>query len=335
MLAKNAGSVPVLLTLLTLCVWSSGAQAVQSDLLAQLVQQKRYMEVSRIIDTRLARDAADPAALAASVDIHLVRDRPGDLALAHALAERCVVANPVSSLCAEALGHVLTAQKRAGGLVATVGNARLIRNTLERAIRFDPMNYRARVALVRFYLSTPFFLGGSESRARELATEARRTEPDLTRLIRALCALGEKKFDEAGQTILAADLARHPLVRDSQRDVLVALANERLEARDYAASMRLFGELMRRVPSSEQGPYGLALVAQAQGRLADAVGYLEQAAAIEPRPAIYRALGEVHEARQDGPRAVQAYQAALSGLPPLTWREQRQVAAQLTHLQTR
>ena len=332
MLAQTkAWGLPILLWLAS----SGDAHAVQSDLLAQLVQQKRYAEVSRVIDARLARDAADPAALAASVDIYIARNRPDDLPLARAMGERCVKANPASSLCAEALGNALTAQKRQGGLVATIGNAHAIRNTLERAVRFDPMNYRARVALVRFYLSTPFFLGGSESRARELATEARRTEPDLARLIRALCALGDKKLDEAEQYILAANLTRYPLVSDSERDVLLTLASAHLDAGHHTASLRLFEELTRRVPSSEHGPYGLALVAQAQGRLLAAVRYLERAAAIAPRPYIYRTLGEVHQARHDGPRAVQAYQAALSGIPPLTWREQRQVTAHLAQLQAR
>jgi len=197
------------------------------------------------------------------------------------------------------------------------------------------MNYRARVALVRFYLATPFFLGGSESRARELATEARRTEPDLERLIRALCALNDKKLDEAEQYILAADLTRYALVRDSQHDVLLTLASAHLHAGRHDSSSRLFGELDRRVPSSEHGAYGLALVARAQGRWADAVTLLEKAALIEPRPYIYRTLGEVHEARRDRPRAVEAYQAALSGTPPLTWREQRRVTAHLAQLQQR
>ena len=320
--------------LLLWLAWSSSAQAVQGDLLAHLVQQKRYMEVSRMIDARLARNATDPVALAASVDIYLTRSRP-DVPLARAVAERCVNANPGSSLCAEALGHALTAQKRAGGLVAAIGNARPIRNAFERAIRFDPMNYRARVALVRFHLAMPSFLGGSEIRARELATEARRSEPELSRLIRALCAINDKKFDEAEGYILAADLSPYALVDDSQRDVLMTLAGAHLAAGRHDASRKLFEELGRCVPSSEHAPYGLALIAQAQGRLGDAVTLLENAAAIGPRPYIYRTLGEVHEARADGPRAVLAYRAALIGIPRLTWQEQRQVTTHLTQLQQR
>lgn len=326
----KAWGVPVLLWL----AWSSSAQAVRSDLLAHLVQQKRHIEASQVIDARLARNPTDPPALAASVDIHLARSRP-DLPLARTVAERCVTAHPANSLCAEALGHALTAQTRAGGLTAMIGNARSIRHTFERAIRLDPMNYRARVALARFHLATPYLLGGSEIRARELATEARRSEPELARLIRALCAVNDNKFYEAEQYISAANLTHYALVDDIQRDVFVTLARAHLNAGRYDASRRLFGELGRRVPSSGYGPYGLALIAQAQGRLDDAVKLLEKAAAIEPRPHIYRKLGEVHEGLGNGPRAMLAYQAALRGFPPLTSREQRQVTMHLTRLQQR
>jgi tetratricopeptide (TPR) repeat protein len=69
--------------------------------------------------------------------------------------------------------------------------------------------------------------------------------------------------------------------------------------------------------------------------LAEAALQLERAAAIAPRPYIYKTLGEVYEARRDRPRAIAAYQAALAGVPPLARREQKQVTAQLAQLQRR
>lgn len=332
MLAKSlAWWVPVLL----LGVWNGAVHAAQADPIARLVHQARYAEASSAIEARLARNATDPAALAASVDVRIVRDEPDDLPQARAAAERCVQANPDSSVCAEALGNVMLAQSRAGGLVAFVRNAYATRDTLERAIRFDPMNYRARVTLMDFYLEAPFFLGGSEVRARELAAEARRLDPDLTRLMRAICAFDEGKLDEAEQNILSADLTRYELVQGSQRELLLTLASAHLDAGRYAQSSRLFQELSRRLPSSEHGPYGLAQVARAQGRLAEAALQLERAAAIAPRPYVYKTLGEVYEARHDRPRAIAAYQAALAGVPPLARREKRQVTAHLEQLKRR
>jgi tetratricopeptide (TPR) repeat protein len=332
MLAKSlAWWVPVLL----LGVWSGAAQAVQTDPIARLVHQKRYGEASSAIEARLARDAADATALAASVDLRIARGERDDLPEARLDAERCVEANPDSSVCAEALGNVMLAQSRAGGLVAFVRNAYATRDTLERAIRFDPMNYRARVTLMGFYLEAPFFLGGSEVRARELAAEARRLDPDLTRLMRAICAFDEGKLDEAEQNILSADLTRYELVQGRQRGLLLTLASAHLDAGRYAQSNRLFQELSRRLPSSEHGPYGLAQVARAQGRLAEAALQLERAAAIAPRPYVYKTLGEVYEARHDRPRAIAAYQAALAGVPPLARREKRQVTAHLEQLKRR
>ncbi|MGF6274408.1 tetratricopeptide (TPR) repeat protein [Massilia sp. UYP11] len=320
---------------LLLGVWNGAADAAQTDPIARLMHQKRYGEANSAIEARLARNATDATALAASVDLRIARGEPDDLPQARTEADRCVRANPDSSVCAEALGNVMLAQSRAGGLVAFVRNAHATRDTLERAIRFDPMNYRARVTLMRFYLDAPFFLGGSEGRARELAAEAWRLDPDLTRLMRAMSAVEEGKLDDAEQHILAADLTQYELVQSSQRELLLTLASAHLGAGRYAQSRRLFQELSRRLPSSEQGPYGLAQVARAQGRLAEAALQLERAAAIAPKPYVYKTLGEVYEARRDRPRAIAAYQAALAGVPPLARREMKQVTAHLAQLKRR
>jgi len=329
MLARSlAWWVPVLL----LDAWNNAAYAVQTEPTARLVVEKRYGEALRAIDARLARNATDPVALAASVDLHVARGEPDDLQRARAEAERCVRVNPDSSPCAEALGNALVAQARAGGVFAFVRNARATRDALERALRLDPVSYRVRVSLMRFYLKTPFFLGGSEVRARELATEARFTDPDLTRLMRAMVAFEEGKLDEAEQHILAADLREYELVQGSQRELLLTLASAHLDAGRFTQSSRLFQELSRRLPFSEHGPYGLAQVARAQGRLADAALQLEKAAAIAPRPYVYKSLGEVYEARHDRPRAIAAYQAALRGVPPLARSDQAQLTAHLAQL---
>lgn len=329
MLAKKlAWWLPVLLV----GVWCDGVHAVQAETAARLVHEKRFEQARRMIEARLARNATDPTALAASVDLRIARGGPDDLPQARAEAERCVRAHADSSQCAEALGNALGAQSQAGGVLAFVRNAHATRDALERALRLDPVNYRARVSLMRFYLETPFFLGGSQVRARELATEARFTDPDLTRLMRAMTAFEDGRLDEAEQHILAADLRQYELVQDCQRVLLLTLASAHLDARRFAQSSRLFEELGRRLPSSELGPYGLALVARAQGRLADAALALEKAAAIAPKPYVYKTLGEVHEARHDRPRAIAAYQAALTGVPPLARGDQAQVTAHLAQL---
>jgi len=311
------------------------AQADQADPLAQLVQHKRYVEADRTIAERLAVNAGDASALAGGVDLALARGSAGYLHEARTMAARCTRANPNASLCAEALGTALAAQARAAGMLGLVRHARPIRDSYERAVELDPKNYRARVALLRFYLATPFFLGGSESRARELASEAQRTDPDLTRLMRALYALEEGKPGDAEQYILAADLSEYALLQDSERDLLLMLANLHLDAGRHVESARLFQELGRRIPSSETGSYGLALVARAQGKLTEAAAHLERAALIGPRPYVYKMLGEVAEARRDNRRAISAYRTALTGHPPLEPREQEDARARLASLKER
>lgn len=311
------------------------AQAAQSGPFRLMIQQQRYVEAGRAIDASLARNAGDANALAGRVDLLLALGEADGWREAQSLATRCVAANPDNSMCAEAFGRTLVAQARQGGLVAMLRTARPIRDAFERALRLDPSNYRARVALLHFYLDTPFFLGGSQSRARELGSEAQRTDPELTRLMRALCALDEGRLAEAEQVIMAADLDEYPLVQDSQRDLFLALANVYFKAGRLEDSARLFEELGRRVPSSEMGAFGLALVAREQGRLDEAAMQLARAVAIAPRSNVYKVLGEVHEARRDRTRAIAAYRAALAARPPLERSEQRQVTGHLASLQGR
>jgi tetratricopeptide (TPR) repeat protein len=332
---RVAPSVPAVMAAAVLAFAGGPAQAGQADSLAQLVQQRQYAEAERAIVERLAGNAGDASALAGSVDLALARGGAEQLQAARTLSSRCVRANPGDSLCAEALGNALAAQARAGGVLGLVRHARPIRDSYERAIGLDPKNYRARVSLLRFYLATPFFLGGSESRARELASETQRLDPDLTRLMRALCALEEGKPADAEQYILAADLSDYALVHDDQRDLLLELANAHLDAGRYVESARLFQELGRRLPGGEQGSYGLALVARAQGKLTEAAAHLERAALVGPRPYVYKTLGEVAEARRDTRRAISAYRAALTGHPPLDAREQEEAKARLASLKGR
>ncbi len=268
----------------------------------QLVHQKRYAEAVRAITERLAADPTDAGALVGTIDLILAQDPPGRLPEARSAAERCLAAHPDNSTCAEALGNVLAAQAGSGGIVASLGNARSIRAAFERAVRLDPTNYRARLSLLRFHLKAPFFLGGSIVRARELAMEVQRTDPDITRLMLALCAFDEDKLLDAEQYILAANLEEYELADSAHRDLLYRLAGAHLEAGRHADSIRLFSELNRRIPASEHGNYGLALVARAQGRLADASAFLDKAAAIAPKPYVYKAMGEVYQARNNAER---------------------------------
>ena len=313
-------------------LWEACAAPVHP--IAQLVQQKRFADASRAIAERLADDPNDAQALAGTVDLVLAQDPAGRLPEAAAAADRCVAAHSGNSLCAEALGNVLEAQG-SSWMVAALGDTRAQREAFERAVLLDPTNYRARVSLLRFYLRAPFFLGGSTLRARELAMEVHRTDPDLTRLMLALCAQSEDRLADAEEYVLAANLAGYELVENVHRDLLADLAQAYLDAGRFANSSRVYAELQRRIPSSEAGSYGLALVSRAQGRLAEAASYLERAAVIAPKPYVYKTLGEVYQELHNHTRAIAAYQSALGARPAFGRREREQVTARLARLRDR
>lgn len=273
--------------------------------------------------------------LAGRAEQLLVSGRKGDLVAAQDSARRCLSLCPDSSRCHAVLADVLAARIRDGGGLARLRHARAMLGAYEQALRFDPANYRVRMALVRWHLELPFYLGASQRRARELATEPQRSEPHLARLLRAVFAVDQEELAQAEQLILAARLDAYPLVREDERQVLDFLARRSLQNGRYAASERLYGELYRRRPDRGEALIGQARAARARLHLAAAAAYLEQAARIAPRPQVFMQLGELYAALSERERAIGAYRAALAGQPKLAARESAQVYSALALLQPR
>lgn len=265
-------------------------------------------------------------------EIALARGHSLDLAAAHDSARGCLQAAPHSSRCHALLGDVLAARMQAEGAWSVLWNARQMLSSYETALRYDPGNYRVRLALFRCYLDLPFLMGANERRAAELAAEVRRVEPDLARLMRAMLAMHEGRPANAEQEILAARLDRHPLARRHEHDLLAGLADAYFQAGHLDASRRLYAQLQQRIPDSEAGWVGQALVAREQRHWLQAAAYLEQAARITPRAQVFMLLGEQYAALADRSRAMRAYQSALASKPALADSEQARVRAALESL---
>jgi tetratricopeptide (TPR) repeat protein len=104
---------------------------------------------------------------------------------------------------------------RAYGVAASQANqvaqeryARDAKAELDKAVRLDPKNLRAREDLVNYYLHSPEFLGGSVERARGEAEEMRKIDPVAGRMMLANIhfnrkepALAEKEYQAAIQEV--------------------------------------------------------------------------------------------------------------------------------------
>ncbi|MFL6199460.1 MAG: tetratricopeptide repeat protein [Thermoanaerobaculia bacterium] len=88
--------------------------------------------------------------------------------------------------------------------VAQTRYAREAKAALDKAVRLDPKNLRAREDLIQFHLNSPEFLGGSVEQARQHAEEMRKLDPVAGRMMLASIALRLKDPAQAAREYQAA-----------------------------------------------------------------------------------------------------------------------------------
>lgn len=127
--------------------------------------------------------------------------------------------------------------------VARVRYARDAKAELDKAVRLDPRNLRAREDLAEFYLRSPEFLGGSLDKARVEAEAVRKIDPVAGRMI---------------------------------------LANIHFARKDNAKAEEEYKAAIQEVPKDNRPRIALGFLYQAQQRWEDAFGVFEAALQNEP-----------------------------------------------------
>jgi tetratricopeptide (TPR) repeat protein len=297
-----------------------------------LIDEHRFPEAEQAVHARLSLEPRNADALVAGVDLILAQNQEERLGDAGRLADQCVAANPANSECQEARGDVLGAQVARGGIGSVLVNAGAIREAYRKAIELDPQNFRAAVALLRFYLQAPIFVGGSSGRARELASQTGRVNPDVSNLMQAFCDADDGKLSHAEALALSVNLAGAESLLGSQRELMYIISQRYLEQKQFGDSIRVADALRKRFPMSELGYLGLGMAAQAQGRHAEAITLFDSALAVAPRALIHYRIALSALAQNDKAGAALALEKALAGKPGLARHERADAAQRLAAL---
>jgi tetratricopeptide (TPR) repeat protein len=294
-----------------------------------LIDEKRYAEAESAARAKLALDPRNADALLASVELILAQGQSQKVDAAAQMAQQCVRAHPNNSECHEARGNVLDVQRQAEGMFSAALSAHTERDAYLAAVELDPHNYRARMALLQFYLRTPLLLGGGLSRARALANDTGRANPDVSILMQAMCDADDDKLFRAEGLALSVNLWGAEAVLGRQRDLLFSIATQYARDKRYSDSTRVAYALRARFPMSELGYYALGLAAQAQGRHAEALTMFDSALAMAPRATIYYRTGISLMARNDRNGAGAAFRKALTAQAELTAQQRADIQEQL------
>jgi tetratricopeptide (TPR) repeat protein len=293
-----AGAVGVLLS----------AQACANEYSA-LLRARKYAEVERIANARLAQEPASAEALVAKGEAIL---GAGRLEEAVKLGEQCVAAHPQVSNCHLALGNALGSKAMSAGIMSAIGYAGTIRDSFRKAVELDPQNMDARFSLMQYYMAAPGIVGGGTSKAQALAAQTATVNPDGGKLMLARLDAADDKLANAEAAVLAMPVSSNDAVADGQRDLIVNLGNKYLSDKKYADSERLYREALKRFPDSDSALYGVARLQQEQGKHREAIAGMEQVLAIYPRASAYYRIGQSQQALGDKAKAIAAYEKALS-----------------------
>ncbi len=269
------------------------AQFFKDAALEQLYATSKFAELEKTAAARLAAKADDTQAVLA---LALTALRGGNSAadatrrknsLAH--AETCIQRQPEAAVCHYALGSVLGVQAMNEGMMKAATSAGRVKDALAQAVALDGQWYPARSALTEFYLLAPGMMGGSTSKAKELARAA--SNPEQVRALEARLLLDAEKFEPALQALqqvkAGGDRALADDVAGWTYAAGIALVNSGQAERARAA----FERLHRERPDDANATWGLARVQAEGGAHAEAIKLYGTVASLpggEQMPVDYR-----------------------------------------------
>jgi tetratricopeptide (TPR) repeat protein len=274
--------------LLVSCCGLVAAQTFKDPALEALYVANKTDELKRVSGQRVAAQPDDGQAVLGLALAALEKDDAAARQNAIKQAQTCIDKQAEKQSrpapCHYALGVVLGVQAMNEGMIKAARSAGAVKEALLAAHEIEPDWYVARSALMEFYLMAPGMMGGSKSKATELAKAA--PKPEHARLLQARVQIDDKKLEEALQAMTGlpsgADFALLSDARGWATQAGLALVNDKQAAKAQP--------LLERLQREHVGHAG-------------------------PAYALGRALGETgaHEA------ALKAYEQALAGKGAGDW----------------
>ena len=297
------------------------AQTLKDPALEALYVAERHEELQRQASQRLAAQPDDAQAVLALTLAALERDDRAARTQALARAEACVQSQPRAAACHYAHGVLLGLTAASEGMMKMARSAGTVKEALTTAHELDPAWYPARSALIEFHTLAPGVMGGSSSKAAELAKSAPR--PEQVNALTARLALADKRFDAAVQAFNKLPSPLEPALAADVRSWGTQAGLGAVNAGQLAGAQGFFERLLREQPGQAAGAYGLARVRGEQSDWAEALRLYTRALELKGAadwPLLYRMgiaqqqLGQTDAAKASYTRFIAAGKGQKSSL---------------------
>lgn len=288
------------------------APAAEGDA-EQLLRAKRYGEVCKLAEQRLAADAKDEQAywLLSRAGLETSKDAAELERLADAL-EPCLERIPQSASCHLALGETYGAIAASGGMLKGMKYVGRVREELEKAVELDPRHFTARYDLNQFYLMAPGIVGGSADKAERNTTSFEALRPDAGPLLRTGIQLQNDELDRVSAVLLAPDAFKAADLADGYRDALTGLGFRQLQAKQPAKALETFRRGRERFPDDASLCLGYGRSELESGQVDAAIEALRRAVELDPQRGAQYRLGIALQTKGDAVAATAAFREYLA-----------------------
>jgi tetratricopeptide (TPR) repeat protein len=306
----------------TLCLSAGGvstalhAQTFKDAALEALYVADKTDELKRVSASRVAAQPDDAQAVLGLAMAALQVDDAAGRQAAIKQAQACIEKQPRAAACQYSLGVVLGVQAMNDGMLKAARSVGTVRDALAVANEVEPEWYPARSALMEFYIQAPGMMGGSKSKAEELA----RTAPkgDQAKLLQARVAMEDSKSETTLQALVAFPKnAAFEMVSDARSWAVqtgLSMINAGLSAKAAPWLERLVSD-----HAQHAGPaYSLARAKGEMGAHEEAAKLYEKAVGLKDAsawPVLYR-LGMAQEQlgrKDDAKASYKRYLASAKG----------------------
>lgn len=282
-----------------------GAQTLKDPALEALYVAEKADELQQAASQRVAAQSDDAQAVLALALAALERDDSAAQIKALALAQACAEKQPRAAPCHYAHGVLLGITAMSEGMIKMARSTGTIRAALSTAHEIDPAWYPARSALLEFYLLAPGMMGGSTSKASELARSA--PKPEQVAALQGRVAMQDKRFDAALAAFTALPATMEHALASDVRGWGTQAGLGAVNAAQSAKALPFFERLTRERPGHAAGFYGLARSRGELGEWTEALKLLETAASkrrAEDWPISYRlGIAQQQLGRNDAAKA--------------------------------
>lgn len=309
-------------------------QMAYADEYTALFKDKKYAEIEKLANSKLAIEPNNPSALNAKISLIINQDKEDKIEDGIKLAERCIEANPKSTICHEALGNILGTKALKGSMFSAATYAGKIRDSFKKAVELDPKNISARSSLLQFYLQAPSIMGGGNSKAQDLVIDTIKVMPAVGALLQARMDLQGDNVARAESAALVVNANGDEETITMQKNLLVSIGHFHLRAKKYDQAIKMFTEVGKRYPDFNGSSYGLGRTYQEQGNYKEAIAQFEKSLTLEATAYTHYRIAQALQSLNDKVKAISAYEKALTFMPSLGKNEKSDAQEQVKKLKS-